>query len=214
MKHIQTWRRLSGWALPLVLAVTGCSGAGSQGEMNVPVDPAKLVPTTGTVKLRGEPLAKAVVMLMNSTGIPAVGETNGEGKFVLDTASRPGALPGKYQVTISYMVSPKGNPQGLSARSAMLRSDEMLEAVEQIPPDYSDLTKTKLSADISAGGAPLSFDLPVTLEPLKSKADAKDADAPKQPEKEPAASDVTKAAASPADPAEKDAAKPAVEKKD
>ena len=174
MKPIDSWFRLS-WPA-LVFVVSGCFQPGTGFEPNRPVDYSKLVPASGIVTVQGKPLANAVVMLMNSTGIPMVGETGEDGRFELETASKKGALPGKYQVTISYMVSPQGNPQGLGPRSAMVRSAEMLDAVERVPPEYSDLAKTRLTAEVGRQGATLSFDLPVTLEPPKPKADSKGAD--------------------------------------
>jgi hypothetical protein len=174
MKHIDSWFRLS-WPA-LVFVVSGCFQPGTGFEPNRPVDYSKLVPASGIVTVQGKPLANAVVMLMNSTGIPMVGETGEDGRFDLETGTKKGALPGKYQVTISYMVSPQGNPQGLGPRSAMVRSPEMLDAVERVPPEYSDLAKTKLTAQVGRQGATLSFDLPVTLEPPKPKDDSKGAD--------------------------------------
>jgi hypothetical protein len=159
--------------LALGFVAAGCGDSGAGLEPNVPVDPAKLVPASGMVKVRGKPLAGIVVMLMNPSGIPAVGETGSDGRFVLETASQKGALPGKYQVTVSYMVSPKGNPQGLGPRSAMVRSTEMLEAVELMPPEYSDLKQTKLSAEVTQQTASLDFDIPATLEPPKPKEEAR-----------------------------------------
>src|SRR5262245_6937854 len=97
MKHIESWFRLSSPAL--VFAVSGCFQPGTGFEPNMPVDYSKLVPASGIVTVHGKPLANAVVMLMNSTGIPMVGETGEDGRFELETGSKKGALPGKYQVT-------------------------------------------------------------------------------------------------------------------
>src|SRR5262249_47440481 len=105
-----------------------------------------------------------------------VADTGEDGRFVLDTGGKKGALPGKYQVTVSYMVSPQGNPQGLGPRSAMVRSAEMMDAVEWVPPEYSDIAKTKMAAEVGPPGATLSFDLPVPLEPPKPKEDSKGID--------------------------------------
>jgi hypothetical protein len=192
MNRTYAWRRLNYPALTLALLAVGCGQ--SEPTVNVLVDPAKLVSASGTVKSHGEPLAGAVVMLMNSSGIPSIGETGSDGRFVLETASQRGALPGTYQVTISYMVSPEGKPQGLASRSAMVRSKEMVEAVEVLPPEYSDIKKTKLTAEVGQEGARLDFDLPVTLELPRPKAESKDAQ-----ESQPADKDAEKA-----QPAEKD----------
>jgi len=176
MKHRDSWFRLSWPAFALVFVVSGCYQSGTGFEPNMPVDYSKLVPASGIVTVQGKPLACAVVLLMNSTGIPMVAETGEDGRFELDTGGKKGALPGKYQVTISYMVSPQGNPQGLGPRSAMVRSAEMLDAVEWMPPEYSDLARTKLTAEVGPQGATLRFDLPITLEPPKPKEGSKGAD--------------------------------------
>lgn len=225
MNRNHTRGRLGGPILALMLVAPGCWQSGTGVEPNVPVDPAKLVPVSGVVKVRGEPLAGAVVMLMNTSGIPAVGETGSDGQFVLETASHKGALPGKYQVTISYMVSPNGKPQGLGPRSAMLRSPEMLDAVELVPPEYSDVKQTKFSAEVAQKGASLDFDIPVALESPKPKTEAtKDAkeSQPSDPDSEksqPAGKDAgtatgPKNSSSPTDSAAKDASEPRAEKKD
>lgn len=184
----------------------------------MPVDPAKLVPASGFVKVRGEPIAGAVVTLMNSSGIPSVGETGSDGRFALETASRKGALPGKYQVAISYMVSPAGKPQGLASRSAMVRTEEMREAVEVLPPEYSDLKKTKLTAEVGQQGANLDFDIPVTLELPKPKAEPNDAKEPSPADKDakdsqpakhgPGANLLPQIPSSPANPIRKEPSKP------
>jgi len=63
------------------------------------------------------------------------------------------------------MVSPEGAAQGLGARSAQQQSPAMMAAVEQMPPEYSDLKLTKLSAKITPQGGAFNFDIPVVLEP-------------------------------------------------
>src|SRR4051794_26968609 len=126
MQSIDSWFRLSWPALALIFVVSGCFQPGTGVEPNMPVDYSKLVPAGGIVTGQGKPLAKAVVLLMNSTGIPMVADTGEDGRFELDTGGKKGALPGKYQVTISYRVSPQGNPQGLGPRSAMVHSAETL----------------------------------------------------------------------------------------
>ena len=96
-------RRL--WILGLVCGL-GCSGSNEQTPWEI--DSSLLVPVHGAITLNGKPLAKAVVGFMSSTGIPGVAETGDDGHYKLETTNLPGAIPGDYKVTISYLVAPEG----------------------------------------------------------------------------------------------------------
>ncbi len=201
---LRSRRRLS-WALLLAGSV-GCNGSAT--DDGLPLDPStvKLAPVSGTVTLNHKPLVGAVVAFMPPQGATSVGETDKDGRFELESyGGREGAPPGKYKVAISYLVSAGGEPQGLGARSTLSSTAARQSATERLPPEYSDLGRSKLKATVgAAGGAAFNFDLDVAAESLEGKAATKADRAPNAGEKAPPAA---KAA-----PAEKpEAKKPAAE---
>jgi hypothetical protein len=117
----------------------------------------KLVPVKGTVKLDGAPLADADVSFLYDGAGPqgyngSRGKTDPNGKYELTNLNKPGAVEGKYKVVISKITDKNGKPvvenveQGMDVGQMILSGD----AIESIPPAYSDLTQTKLTADVTA----------------------------------------------------------------
>ncbi|WP_165068155.1 carboxypeptidase regulatory-like domain-containing protein [Paludisphaera rhizosphaerae] len=135
----------------------------------------KLVPASGTVKVGGKPLKGVVVTFLPKEWTSSVGETDDEGRFELMTASRPGGLPGEYKVALSYLVSADGRVLGASSRGGMVPDPAIATAVENIPPNFSSLDKTTLSAVIPPEGSTnLTFEVDVQVEPAKPKAEPKE----------------------------------------
>lgn len=90
--------RLSPWVVSLaVLACPGCWGD--------PDNAVTLVPVTGTVKLKGEPMVNARVAFSPQPGNKEEtvgGDTTGpEGTYRAFYRNRSGLAPGKYKVTIT-----------------------------------------------------------------------------------------------------------------
>lgn len=145
------------------------------------IDPASLRPVKGTVRLNGAPLKHAVVSFYGESGVPSVGETSDDGAYELETMEKPGIPPGRYKVGVSYYLSPDGAPQGLSARSAMMPSKAMLAARETLPPEYSDMNRTTLSAEVGPNGGTHDFDLRANPVPPPAPAAAEPTPAPSAP---------------------------------
>jgi hypothetical protein len=84
------------------LLATLASGCGEQ-------RPA-LVPVTGTVVSRGQPLAGAVVSFRplgaNAYHLPGQAVTGANGKYRALTGDRSGLLPGAYEVTVTTGANP------------------------------------------------------------------------------------------------------------
>lgn len=79
------------------LSLLGCDGS------------ARPVPVTGVVTYSGIPVAGAQVMFTPTTGRPAEGTTDEQGKFKLTTTEPgDGALPGSHTVTIVKMERREG----------------------------------------------------------------------------------------------------------
>ncbi len=131
-------------------------------------------PVTGTVVYRGQPLDGANVLFSRGSrniaeGEVAMGKTDAQGRFTLTThfgsaTDSKGAPEGKYEVTISKRVPPKGVSESqyramveaankIGESGAPVPPDKQPPAlVEMLPEHYSVVGKSKLSADITAGG--------------------------------------------------------------
>lgn len=162
-------RRL-GWSFSLLVGalILGCHEAGSTDE--TPPDYLNVVPVTGTVTLNGKPLATAVVTFLPPKWSASHGETDEKGAFELQTAGKPGILPGRYKVAISYLVSADGEPQGLGPRSAIAPPPGMATAREKLPPDISDFGRTTLTRTVPAEGGTFHFDIKADLPDTKTDA--------------------------------------------
>lgn len=153
-----------------LLAAFGCSRA--EPDSAAFVDPASiaLVPVSGVITLNHKPLVGAVVAFMPSSGATSVGETDASGKYELESYGRKeGAPVGSYKVAISYLLSPEGEPQGLSARSSFTPTPGFITAKERLPKEYSDLGSTKLKAEVGPRGGQFDFNIELPGEPLDVK---------------------------------------------
>jgi hypothetical protein len=125
------WRRFGVVALLAGVIAVGCSG---QKKME------GLVPAYGHVTLDGEPLADAQVIFDHPQHPETFGRTDSSGYYKMEyTAHQSGAFVGKNKVSFST-------------------GDEEIGKPETIPAKYRT-KKSKLTVDITDGGAPYDFDL-------------------------------------------------------
>jgi hypothetical protein len=154
------------WIWPILVAgVVGCGSSQPQTDDRfAALDPKNLVPISGVVTVGGKPVASVVITFLPPSGAGvASGETDKDGKFELKSMGGPGAVPGKYKVTISYLVSLKGVPQGVGARATMTPGPDLLSAKELLPAEYSDLGRTTISFTVGPKGGEFNSDVPATL---------------------------------------------------
>jgi hypothetical protein len=175
-------RRLRLWAV-LLAGVAGCGGSEPVDERLAALDPKALVPAGGVVTVNGKPVATLVITFLPPSG-PALGtaETDKDGKYQLSSMGGPGVLPGDYKVAISYMVSDKGEPQGMAARSSLVQRSGMLSAKEQLPAEYADLGRSKLSANVGPQGGQFNFGVEATIPAVEEKPAEKRAEEAKSAE--------------------------------
>jgi len=158
------------WAF-LFIGVVGCGQPPDEDDRLASVDPARMVPFGGVVTFNGEPREAAVLTFLPPSGLAvATGETDQDGKYELKCQGRPGIPPGEYKVSISYLVSDKGEPQGLGPRSSQYQPPGMLTAKEQLPAEYSNLGRTKILVKVGPEGGQFNYDVPVSI-PAPPKAD-------------------------------------------
>jgi hypothetical protein len=151
----------------LFVGIVGCGTGEPVDDRLRALDPKELVPVGGLATINGKPVAKVIVTFLPPSG-PAVGtaETDEDGKYELQTMGGKGVLPGDYKVALSYMVSDKGEPQGMAARFGTFRSSTV-SFTEQLPAEYADLGRTKLSAKVGAQGGQFNFDVLASISAVK-----------------------------------------------
>lgn len=152
----------SGLVVATTLFVVGCPGGGSSG----PDFLDRLAPVSGTVTVGGQPAEGATVTFLPDQPEcePASGRTDANGSFTLVTLasgasmdSLRGAVPGRYRVTVSWILTPDGKPVAAGTTDA----DAMAQgAKETLPPSYSSSDDTTLTATVPDGGGTLDF--PIT----------------------------------------------------
>jgi hypothetical protein len=138
-------------AISLVgLGLAGCGGGEAKG-------PEKLVPVTGTLKLKGTPVAGATLSFLpygNTKGTGGFGVTGPDGKFALKHLSgKDGVEPGNYVGIVSLMLKPDGKPVP-TGESAMDHG-----AKESMPAKYTSAESTSIRVTIGDNAAPLDLDL-------------------------------------------------------
>jgi hypothetical protein len=147
--------------MAVVIGLSGCGGS------KPPEFVERMVPATGTVTLDGEPLEGAIVEFhpdaKGNGAEVAVGTTDAQGKYELITPiarrtleESKGAVPGKYRVIIQKTVMPDGSPVPPDTTDADAEADG---ARQLLPPRYSDLEQTTLTADVESGPSVNDFEL-------------------------------------------------------
>jgi hypothetical protein len=143
-------RHLAPFALPVfcVLLFGGCGPSGSGFEVN------------GNVTLNGEPLSGAQVDFFPVEGGTSLSATtNDEGEYSIRSTVYSGQTAGQYKVVLT-----KYAPRDPSA------GQMTMDRVNVIPIQYTDRTKTPLSAELKPGTNNLpTFALEGTVEEPKAE---------------------------------------------
>jgi len=146
----------------LSVVICGCGSAAEKPEFA-----SKLVPVTGTVTLNDQPLAGVMVIYQpakgQAEGENAFGVTDESGKYTLHTSmvgqsmeDSQGAVPGQYKVFIQKLVLPDGSPVGEDITDA---EAEEKGARQLLPPKYSSLEETQLTATVGPADTTNDFNL-------------------------------------------------------
>lgn len=115
----------------LAMGAMGCGQAS---------DAPTLFQVKGVVTFKKQPLANAQVLFTPKSGPMAFGETDTEGRFTLQTGGKPGASEGTHAVTISAYEPVKPPAPG--------KEEEAQPLIPRIPPKYSNLLNSGLSAEV------------------------------------------------------------------
>ena len=130
-----------------VILLVGCSGAEEdQWTKNRP----QTYQAGGLVTFDGQPLSDATVVFKpaDSDGNTAVGRTDAEGRFVLQTfGDKDGAIAGKHLVTVTKVETTKP-PEGANLDEINFVAEER----SLIPTSYGVPASSKLTAEVKADG--------------------------------------------------------------
>ncbi|MEK6262823.1 MAG: carboxypeptidase-like regulatory domain-containing protein [Planctomycetota bacterium] len=142
--------------LTLIL-IAGC-GAADKSAAKRP----KTFPSSGSVKLNGQPVTGATVVFApdpggTPTSVAALAMTDSDGNFSLQAyPPLKGAVPGKYKVTVTKVEPPPSAPTGPNAHEAPPPPPPKA----LIPEKFADVASSGLIAEIPDGGRDdLHFDL-------------------------------------------------------
>lgn len=133
-------------------AVAGCGGAAS--------DAPETVVAKGMATIDGSPLTGARLFFSPeaSQGMGAAAATDEGGGFEVTTNGQPGAVPGRYRVTVQYYTKPDGSPFNLTQADADAGMDlDQFIAMGQVklavPRKYTDPQQTDLVVEVPEAGA-------------------------------------------------------------
>ncbi|OYW16762.1 MAG: hypothetical protein B7Z55_13890 [Planctomycetales bacterium 12-60-4] len=96
------------------------------------------------------------IPLENTPGLGGMARTDEQGKFqLLHARGEQGLPPGEYKLTVSLRKRKDGSVPSLNDPTPPIESD----AVETLPPAYSDPQVSQLTASVTDGGQPLTIKL-------------------------------------------------------
>jgi hypothetical protein len=119
-------------AVPLLLLLlAGCGGS-------------DVVPVTGTLSYKGQPVKNAYVDFVPANGRPSWGETDEQGRFKLNyERGRDGALVGKHKVWVRKKMTTAAEKEAEMMGKRAPESREMAEFFDKYGPQ-----KSKIEVDI------------------------------------------------------------------
>lgn len=134
--------------LGLALLV-GCNSASVSGT----------VPVSGKVTYKGAPVEGAIVTFVpEGKGRTATATTGAGGVFSLTTVDAPGAMPGKYKVTVDKVeYGAAGSP---SMEEAAKGNAAEGQSKRVLPAKYAEVASTPLAIEVPSGGKK-DLDLPL-----------------------------------------------------
>lgn len=131
-------------AIGLGVVAAGCGDPGPSAHIE------KVVPVSGTLTYRGQPLEYHQVIFRATDGRrTAIGITDAAGKFTLGTNGKDdGAPPGSHKVGINYVGPPIVDDPSKEPIDPAFRPKPKI----QIPANYADPETSGLTQEVPAGG--------------------------------------------------------------
>lgn len=126
------WSRRAIFGCLVGIVLAGCGGPDTGGRLGL----------SGTVTLKGQPLANGTIEFCTAEGGALTGGVIEAGKYSIPAVS--GLMPGKYLVRISSVQDTSGPPGPPGTES------ERPQVTDLIPEEYN--AKSTLTAEVTAGG--------------------------------------------------------------
>jgi hypothetical protein len=118
-----------------------------------------MVPVSGKVTYKGAPVEGAIVTFVpEGNGRTATATTRAGGAYSLTTVDSPGAMPGKYKVTVAKVEYAPAS--SLSMEAAAKANPAEAQAKRVLPAKYASAASTPLAIEVPPGG---KKDLDLTL---------------------------------------------------
>jgi len=120
-------------------------------------DKPELVPVTGTVTYKTQPLKNASVVFMPEEGMVAIGRTDDTGHFELNTQGQAGAPEGAYKVVITAVEDLPQTAAPKTADGAPVERPGLSKSL--IPEKYGSPKTSGLDATVSTDKKEFTFAL-------------------------------------------------------
>jgi len=134
-------RRPSLFGLLGLALLVGCNSGSVSGT----------VPVSGKVTYKGVPVEGAIVTFVpEGKGRTATATTAAGGVFSLTTVDSPGAMPGKYKVTVDKVEYGAGGASSMEAAAKGNAGEG--QAKRALPAKYAAAASTPLAIDVPSGG--------------------------------------------------------------
>ena len=117
----------------------------------------KLVKAGGTVKYKDKPIPGAdIIMMSDSSSSPSLARTDDQGRFIVTTDGKPGALVGSYRVAITAA----RNKREVSPGEALAMTSEQIAANREdlVPIKYNNFESSGLTVTVSDDAAKNEFE--------------------------------------------------------
>ena len=119
-----------------------------------------LVPVTGKVTYKDQPVAGATVILLSEKGTAATGLTDANGVYTVNTQGVAGAVAGNYKVGITKFASIASSPSPEDMKK-MQTGPKTSGQKSEIPDKYAAPVTSGLTVTVSAD-KPNVFDFPLS----------------------------------------------------
>jgi hypothetical protein len=112
---------------------------------------ASLVPAKGKVVYQGQPVAGANVTFVPKEGTPAIGVTDANGEFTVNTVGKPGLPAGLYKVGVTKFSSTGTNASMTPEDMVKMQAGgKMPEVKNEVPAKYAAAPLSGLEANVTS----------------------------------------------------------------
>ncbi|WP_020470971.1 hypothetical protein [Zavarzinella formosa] len=154
---------MAGLLLSGMISLSGCGGGDSKHAAS-----GEMVPVAGNITVNDQPAPNSLVTYTPVGGDvkadAGTGMSDSTGRYeITSVRGKKGLVPAKYKVTVSRRLNKDGSPA--DPNTPPIES----QAIETLPPKYTELAQTELSITIASGDK-RSFDFSLKTGPAAKTA--------------------------------------------